>query len=1214
MVLGKIYRVYKKLDRESQSCSLLVTNRNEKGESLLFEGNAVANLNAQETEAIKPLYETHCDIYGNLGCLQINLSETYILTYFVGISGCVSVGKLAHSEIFKITDAEFVSLRNPGGDLDRIQELARLFKSGAFYFASSTNPSKQPLDLSIAFQRQSRTKETDNRFFWNRTLYLYFIRYGINTDKWLSKIIAGSVVISTIYAAQHQVRACIISRLNQERVGTRFNVRGVNDDGQVANFVETEQCIFLDDQSAKYSSYMMLRGSVPLFWTQFGINVGSHKIRLSRGSELTQPAYDKHLISLKKYYGKQCIVNLLGSKEGEAMLSRMYREHHQVSCYSKDVPFVSFDYHTQCPRGKQDNLKKKLLYDINKQLNEYGFYVSSKFGTNDQMSNEELERLNESYQIGTFRVNCVDCLDRTNSVQTFIGLIVLLKQLNALGIELKPQVIERIEEGYRNIWIKNGDQLSRIYAGTGALEGKSKLKDSTLSVARTIQNNLFDTSKQEAFDLLLTPKYVTNQYYEKAKSFLPKHYLCLPRNILTNLCDRYLDYTDPLNIRLTIGTWNINGGKHFSNKQYKQTDPLSDWLLDYENPRKNQTKPEPLNIMDLSLNDMQSPGGSEDSDTLSSRSYNSDIFVIGLEEIVDLNASNIVSASTTNQREFLMEFQQTISRDVPYVLVTSTQLVGVCLYVFVRPMMASYIRDVQIDQVKTGLSGVAGNKGGVAIRMTFYNSSLCFVCSHFAAGQSHVEERNSDFHEITRKISFGSGRTLTCHDYIFWAGDFNYRIDIGNEEARQLIEEDKLDILLENDQLKKSQAAGKVFSKYLEGEIKFGPTYKFDVHTDVYDTSEKQRIPAYTDRILYCKMYPTNRNETGEQLDYGQIEFYGRAELRTSDHRPVVARINCEVLKVNRLKMEEIYEQVVREAGPQDSSVIIKHEDGHAGFNNELLAEILQILVQIGGKVALTRFQAESLVVIFKDPNDALKAIENSNVLTNFNDKLSMQLKTQNWLEKIEEEFRLVQSNTVPLCTGEEINIDNEIDYFSTSIGPACDPSTFCLDDDDIDRNPSPNDEFIQQPVTLSKQPLKSVPPPRPNAPLQKLPEPLQVNHVNRSSSSPAQKLPCRPAPPVPISKDLKAQLNQQNKPKLDLLPNEATNELNSSTASSYTSESEFESSLEPPSLPAPLLPSASSEDDLDEQTENPPQPPNRIDSHFKPSTVPPIIPPRKRN
>ena len=38
-----------------------------------------------------------------------------------------------------------------------------------------------------------------------------------------------------------QAKACVISRLSCERAGTRFNVRGTNDEGHVANFVETEQ-------------------------------------------------------------------------------------------------------------------------------------------------------------------------------------------------------------------------------------------------------------------------------------------------------------------------------------------------------------------------------------------------------------------------------------------------------------------------------------------------------------------------------------------------------------------------------------------------------------------------------------------------------------------------------------------------------------------------------------------------------------------------------------------------------------------------------------------------------------------------------------------------------------------------------------------------------------------------------------------------------------
>ena len=72
--------------------------------------------------------------------------------------------------------------------------------------------------------------------------------------------------------------------------------------------------------------------------------------------------------------------------------------------------------------------------------------------------------------------------------------------------------------------------------------------------------------------------------------------------------------------------------------------------------------------------------------------------------------------------------------------------------VFLKPLFTS--RDVAVDSVKTGLGGSAGNKGGVAIRFLLHSTSLCFVCSHFAAGQSNVADRNSDYHDIVNKIEF----------------------------------------------------------------------------------------------------------------------------------------------------------------------------------------------------------------------------------------------------------------------------------------------------------------------------------------------------------------------------------------------------------------------------------------------------------------------------
>jgi phosphatidylinositol-bisphosphatase len=120
-------------------------------------------------------------------------------------------------------------------------------------------------------------------------------------------------------------------------MGTRFSVRGVNDDGHVANFVETELVIYIDQSCV---SLVQTRGSVPLFWEQPGVQVwghvctevciraqvGAHKVRLSRCAEATAPAYDRHLLLQKHYYGRQTFVNLLGrQQEGERMLSTAFQ-------------------------------------------------------------------------------------------------------------------------------------------------------------------------------------------------------------------------------------------------------------------------------------------------------------------------------------------------------------------------------------------------------------------------------------------------------------------------------------------------------------------------------------------------------------------------------------------------------------------------------------------------------------------------------------------------------------------------------------------------------------------------------------------------------------------------------------------------------------------------------------------------------------------------
>uniref|UniRef100_A0A915JV85 phosphoinositide 5-phosphatase n=1 Tax=Romanomermis culicivorax TaxID=13658 RepID=A0A915JV85_ROMCU len=837
MALGRYSRLSQKLDADVP-VSLILENTKESDEFILFESGIVATLKSAECEDFKKQYVKVLDFYGCLGILRMN-EENVQHAYLCLVTACVSVGKLDDFDVFMIRDVlclpMWMSLHQGVPTIDdKVVEIQKLISSGTFYFAVSTTRN-QCFDLTLCSQKRFQGLTYDHRFFWNRRLHIPFQKYGVDVDRWLLRCICGGVEIKTVYVGNLQARACVISRLSCERMGTRFNVRGTNDSGHVANFVETEQVIFYDN---KVASFVQTRGSVPLFWEQPGVQIGSHKVKFSRGIEASAPAFHRHFNLLQKYYGDCAVVNLLGNKEGEKMLGEAYMV--QMEAFEGNIPYIHFDYHDLVRQNnKPQNLS--ILYDkIKEYLIRCGFFFCN---------NEQILKV----QTGQVRTNCLDCLDRTNCAQSFFGLNILSYQLEMLGLSEKANIKSRFDDTFRQMWTSCGDQCSRIYAGTGALEGKSKLKDASRSVTRTIQNNLMDGSKQEAMDLFLLGTNLSSDFYELACSLLPVDLMetcpivVANPSFLSAILKRSSEFTTPVPVQIFCGTWNVNGGQRLNSVAFRREASLANWLLDFKH------------------NDL----------VLSEEPI--DIYAIGLEEIVDLNASNIMNASSVNHRMWNEELLRVLSRDRSYILLTSLQLVGVCLFVYIRPHLAPFVRDLATDSVKTGLGGAAGNKGAVSVRFLLYSTPLCFVCSHFAAGQSQIQERNSDYQEICRKIQFPLGRHLFSHDLIFWMGDLNYRIDMNGDDVKQLIKEKSFSVLKSSDQLANQKLAGNAFVDFNEGQLDFPPTYKYDTFSDDYDTSEKCRSPAWTDRILWW--------QKANGLTFCRQTWYNRVELKTSDHR-----------------------------------------------------------------------------------------------------------------------------------------------------------------------------------------------------------------------------------------------------------------------------------------------------------------------------------------
>ena len=233
--------------------------------------------------------------------------------------------------------------------------------------------------------------------------------------------------------------------------------------------------------------------------------------------------------------------------------------------------------------------------------------------------------------------------------------------------------------------------------------------------------------------------------------------------------------------------------------------------------------------------------------------------------------------------------------EAPYTVLHSENLVGLFSIVFVKSALLPRIRDATIYTIKTGLGGRYGNKGAIVSRFILDDSSMCFLNCHLAAGQHNVRRRNADVRDIveyTRSNSLfrqgdlayvhnGNGSLVLDNEFCIVAGDLNYRLNLKRDYVIDMVEQQRYNELLNSDQLLDELHNNPMFrwSGFQEAPIKFAPTYKFNRMTNEWDSSEKARVPAWCDRILWRSHVESMMNCTS----------YRRWDTTMSDHRPVSA-------------------------------------------------------------------------------------------------------------------------------------------------------------------------------------------------------------------------------------------------------------------------------------------------------------------------------------
>ncbi|XP_069774147.1 phosphatidylinositide phosphatase SAC2-like isoform X5 [Narcine bancroftii] len=401
-----------------------------------------------------------------------------------------------------------------------LAELVKMFTgSNSFYYSLT-------YDITNTAQRQQQGGEgqvwppslaqIDDRFFWNK----YMIRDLLEeksamSDQWIIPIIQGFVQVQEICIGcskeettfsngwtdkelqempESKFLLVLISRRSRHRGGMRYKCRGIDSNGNVANYVETEQLIFSGDD---IMSFVQVRGSVPLFWSQEGYRYKPHP-KLHKSEEENKRAFQAHFKEQIKIYNKEVIINLVDQIGPEKLIGDAYLKHF-LMFNDPNLIYVLFDFHHLCQGRRFENIK--LLTE----------------GISNIIDDLKWFRLSEcrvlSRQEGVLRVNCMDSLDRTNLSQAFIARHILEQQLEVLKI--LPQhccLPQNTLKTFLSMWANSGDAISKQYAGTAAMKsdftrtGESKLsgvmKDGYRSANRYYLDHFRHAYRQAVIDLM----------------------------------------------------------------------------------------------------------------------------------------------------------------------------------------------------------------------------------------------------------------------------------------------------------------------------------------------------------------------------------------------------------------------------------------------------------------------------------------------------------------------------------------------------------------------------------------------------------------------------------------------------------------------------------------------------------------------------------------
>ncbi|KAG7555984.1 SAC domain [Arabidopsis suecica] len=503
--------------------------------------------------------------YGIIGFIKF-LGPYYMLL----ITERREIGEICGHIVYEVSKSEIIALQNSSvlcntansRDENRYKRLLCMVDlTKDFFFSYSYN-------VMRSFQKNICDHESGGTlykkmFVWNEFL-TRGTRHHLRNTLWTVALVYGFFKQTTLSEAGRNFKLTLIARRSRHNAGTRYLKRGINESGNVANDVETEQIVSEDvpvDRPMQISSVVQNRGSIPLFWSQETSRMKVKPDIVLSKRDLNYEATRLHFENLVERYGIPIIIlNLIKTNERKPRESILRAEFaNAIDFINKDLPeenrlrFLHWDLHKHF-HSKTENVLALLgkvaacalmltgffYYQLTPAMKLEGYMSlsSSDADTSPHNSSDDDSRdydsleknfrpsknvANGDYDIkprrlqrGVLRTNCIDCLDRTNVAQYAYGWAALGQQLHALGIREAPtiELDDPLSSTLMGLYERMGDTLAYQYGGSAAhnkvfseRRGQWRAATQSQEFLRTLQryyNNAYmDADKQDAINIFL---------------------------------------------------------------------------------------------------------------------------------------------------------------------------------------------------------------------------------------------------------------------------------------------------------------------------------------------------------------------------------------------------------------------------------------------------------------------------------------------------------------------------------------------------------------------------------------------------------------------------------------------------------------------------------------------------------------------------------------